>query len=67
MNSNMIIPYKCNNCGKIFTKKDIIYFLFDNPTCSNYCATNIMLEINRIDPELNNPEKWNMKPRSKSF
>lgn len=59
---------KCSYCNKIIPNDAIIYFIYDNPTCSRDCKYFMIYEINRRDPTLSLPELWTeKKSRSKSF
>lgn len=49
----------CYYCKKIIEKYNEIYMCVDKSFCSLYCRNKHMKYIMSIDPDLNNPYKWN--------
>ena len=49
----------CYYCKKIIKKCSDIYMCVDKPFCSLYCRNKHIKYIMSIDPDLNNPYKWN--------
>lgn len=55
----MTIEPICYYCKKIIQKCYEIYMFVDKSFCSLYCRNKHMKYIMSIDPDLNNPYKWN--------
>lgn len=52
---------KCYYCKNIIEKNYEIYMCVDKSFCSLYCRNKHFKYIMSIDPDLNNPYKWNKK------